>query len=83
MVKFPSVVIAILAAINPVVQAGNCVPGLNYCGHTLEDHGWKGRGLERQKLYHCKSKDKVTPLEYCRYGCRDRGAGNTDYCVVG
>ncbi|KAG5953147.1 hypothetical protein E4U57_005623 [Claviceps arundinis] len=80
MVKFPSVVTAILAAINPVVQAGACVPGLNYCGHTLEKHGWQGQGLDRSELYYCESEDYVTPVEYCYDGCRDRGAGESDIC---
>ncbi|KAG6036564.1 hypothetical protein E4U19_003184 [Claviceps sp. Clav32 group G5] len=62
MVKFISVVIATLAAINPVVQAGDCTPGLDYCGHTLKEHGWQEKRLDGHELYHCESKDNVTPI---------------------
>ncbi|KAG6174435.1 hypothetical protein E4U22_005148 [Claviceps purpurea] len=83
MVKFISVVIATLAAINPVVQAGDCTPGLDYCGHTLQEHGWQDRRLDGQELYHCESKDNVTPIKYCDYGCHDKGAGRSDTCWEG
>ncbi|KAG6065347.1 hypothetical protein E4U32_007460 [Claviceps aff. humidiphila group G2b] len=36
MVKILSIFLATLAAISPVAQAGNCVPGLKYCGSTLQ-----------------------------------------------
>ncbi|KAG6088645.1 hypothetical protein E4U15_005564 [Claviceps sp. LM218 group G6] len=80
MVKLLSVVAATLAAITPVVQAGACVPGLNYCGYTLEDNGWEGQGLDRSELYYCESEYNVTPVQYCYDGCRDRGTGRSDIC---
>ncbi|KAG6224332.1 hypothetical protein E4U34_000434 [Claviceps purpurea] len=39
MVKVLSIFLATLAAISPVVQAGACTPGLQYCGSTLTRYG--------------------------------------------
>ncbi|KAG6017132.1 hypothetical protein E4U54_008246 [Claviceps lovelessii] len=38
-VKVTAALMAALAAIAPVVEAGNCTPGLYYCGHTLMRYG--------------------------------------------
>ncbi|KAG6060237.1 hypothetical protein E4U17_004782 [Claviceps sp. LM77 group G4] len=64
MVKFISVVIATLAAINPVVQAGDCTPGLDYCGHTLKEHG-KDVFLEGQmpRWHALQSHFSLSPLQ--------------------
>ncbi|KAG6212595.1 hypothetical protein E4U35_003605 [Claviceps purpurea] len=80
MIKFLSVVIATLAAVTPVVQAGSCTPGLDYCGSTLMQYGWSTFGLATMGLYHCTSSGNVTPKEYCYVQCRDGGAGMSDYC---
>ncbi|KAG6069623.1 hypothetical protein E4U16_007567 [Claviceps sp. LM84 group G4] len=56
MVKTLSIFLATLAAISPVVQAGNCVPGLKYCGHTLQRYDFPGaEKLEKNVLYNCIS----------------------------
>ncbi|KAG6120680.1 hypothetical protein E4U13_006140 [Claviceps humidiphila] len=81
MVKLLPVVVATLAAITPVVQAGACTPGLNYCGHTLEENGWHGWGLDGWQLYRCESENNITPVEYCSNGCHDQGAGRSDTCT--
>ncbi|KAG6055450.1 hypothetical protein E4U16_007566, partial [Claviceps sp. LM84 group G4] len=60
MVKILPIFLATLAAISPVVQAGNCVPGLKYCGHTLQTYGFPGAGrLKPDDLYDCVSPKKV------------------------
>ncbi|KAG5971788.1 hypothetical protein E4U56_006571 [Claviceps arundinis] len=56
MVKILSIFLATLAAISPVAQAGNCVPGLKYCGSTLQRYDFPGaEKLERNVLYGCIS----------------------------
>ncbi|KAG5947100.1 hypothetical protein E4U59_002080 [Claviceps monticola] len=85
MLKIASVVIAVLAAIGPVVQAANaCEPGLNYCGSTLTQKGWHSDwatdSLVSLGLYHCVSSDHVAPIRYCKYECIDAGHDKNDYC---
>ncbi|KAG6216070.1 hypothetical protein E4U34_005327 [Claviceps purpurea] len=39
MANILSILIATLAVVSPLAQAGACVPGLEYCGHTLATYG--------------------------------------------
>lgn len=45
-VKVTAALMAALAAIAPVVEAGNCTPGLYYCGHTLMRYGKQLFGVQ-------------------------------------
>ncbi|KAG5953749.1 hypothetical protein E4U57_005093 [Claviceps arundinis] len=86
MVKILSIFLATLAAISPVAQAGNCVPGLKYCGSTLQRYvltaidalpivDFPGaEKLERNVLYDCISPREVRDLWECRW-CHDGGGG--------
>ncbi|KAG6255264.1 hypothetical protein E4U23_004574 [Claviceps purpurea] len=60
MVKILSIFLATLAAFSPVAQAGDCTPGVSYCGSTLQRYGFPGAGkLNPDDLYNCVSPKKV------------------------
>ncbi|KAG5949413.1 hypothetical protein E4U60_005604 [Claviceps pazoutovae] len=83
MVKILSILIATLAAVSPLAQAGACTPGLIYCGHTLETYGYPGaQNLDTITLYSCQSDGSVKKLKKCSVGmfCIDGGGGNDDFC---
>ncbi|KAG6065346.1 hypothetical protein E4U32_007459 [Claviceps aff. humidiphila group G2b] len=64
MVKILSTFLATLAAISPVVQAGNCVPKLQYCGSTLQRYNFPGAGkLRPDVLYNCASPQEAAKIE--------------------
>ncbi|KAG6099538.1 hypothetical protein E4U31_004375 [Claviceps sp. LM219 group G6] len=81
MVKILSIFLATLAAISPVAQAGNCRPGLRYCGSTLQRYDFPGAGnLLPAGLYRCTSPKEVEWVLRCPIGCQDQGAGQSDRC---
>ncbi|KAG6190307.1 hypothetical protein E4U36_003169 [Claviceps purpurea] len=81
MVKILSIFLATLAAFSPVAQAGDCTPGVSYCGSTLQRYGFPGAGkLNPDDLYNCVSPKKVRRMWTCRIGCADRGVGEWDNC---
>ncbi|KAG6223008.1 hypothetical protein E4U25_000340 [Claviceps purpurea] len=83
MANILSILIATLAVVSPVVQAGACTPGLTYCGHTLKTYGYPGaQSLGSDTLYQCQSDGSVKNLNTCFYPlhCRDGGGGNDDFC---
>ncbi|KAG6314280.1 hypothetical protein E4U22_000151 [Claviceps purpurea] len=55
MANILSILIATLAVVSPLAQAGACVPGLEYCGHTLATYGY-GQSLTENALYRCNAK---------------------------
>ncbi|KAG6216071.1 hypothetical protein E4U34_005328 [Claviceps purpurea] len=83
MANILSILIATLAVVSPVVQAGGCTPGLTYCGQTLKTYGYPGaQSLGSDTLYQCQSNGSVKNLNTCFYPlrCRDGGGGNDDFC---
>ncbi|KAG6235390.1 hypothetical protein E4U47_005731 [Claviceps purpurea] len=84
MANILSILIATLAVVSPVVQAGGCTPGLTYCGHTLKTYGYPGaQSLGSDTLYQCQSDGSVKQLKTCSFGmiCADAGGGNNDFCL--
>ncbi|KAG6192186.1 hypothetical protein E4U10_004318 [Claviceps purpurea] len=85
MANILSILIATLAVVSPVVQAGGCTPGLTYCGHTLMTYGYSGaESLNYKTLYRCQSGGIVQKLEKCPWGthCVDGGGGKDDFCLL-
>ncbi|KAG6022810.1 hypothetical protein E4U19_004754 [Claviceps sp. Clav32 group G5] len=83
MAKILSILIATLAVVSPVAQAGACTPGLKYCGHTLQTYGYSGaQGLDSDTLYQCQSGGSVVKAVKCPFPfrCVDLGGGNSDDC---
>ncbi|KAG6214941.1 hypothetical protein E4U34_005905 [Claviceps purpurea] len=83
MANILSILIATLAVVSPVVQAGACTPGLTYCGHTLMTYGYPGaQNLNYKTLYRCLSGGSVEILNTCSWGmrCMDGGGGKDDFC---
>ncbi|KAG5915956.1 hypothetical protein E4U42_007866 [Claviceps africana] len=95
MPKFASIVIAALAAVAPLAEAGNCTPGLKYCGHTLLAYGnyesriyqalghgpssWNNE--EQRSLFNCVGPNGEIQLERtCAKLCIDQGLGQSDKC---
>ncbi|KAG5922060.1 hypothetical protein E4U61_005846 [Claviceps capensis] len=84
MVQILPLFLATLAAISPVVQAGHCTPGLEYCGFTLTSNGWSSQGLRQSWLYYCVADGAVILKRKCSFpGCEDGGTGNNDVCHFG
>ncbi|KAG6174437.1 hypothetical protein E4U35_003604 [Claviceps purpurea] len=84
MVQILPLFLATLATISPVVQAGSCTPGLDYCGRTLTGNGWASQGLHPSYLYYCVADGAVNLKQECRFpGCKDGGTGNSDVCLNG
>ncbi|KAG6285375.1 hypothetical protein E4U09_007342 [Claviceps aff. purpurea] len=84
MANILSILIATLAVVSPVVQAGGCTPGLTYCGHTLMTYGYSGaESLNYKTLYRCQSSGIVQKLEKCSWStrCVDGGGGKDDFCL--
>ncbi|KAG6318514.1 hypothetical protein E4U22_005364 [Claviceps purpurea] len=83
MANILSILIATLAVVSPVVQAGGCTPGLDYCGQTLKTYGYPGaQSLGRDTLYQCQSDGSVKELNRCYPSrCTDGGGGNDDFCL--
>ncbi|KAG6137000.1 hypothetical protein E4U38_001149 [Claviceps purpurea] len=84
MANILSILIATLAVVSPVVQAGACTPGRKYCGHTLMVYGYPGaKSLNANFLYRCQSDGSVKKLHTCSWGmpCMDGGGGNDDFCI--
>ena len=79
------------------VQARNCTPGLNYCGHTLlsigkyapqidqclHDNGKPSGTDGRHVLFYCAGgpNGNIKYLRTCRNACADGGAGRNDFCL--
>ncbi|KAG6161384.1 hypothetical protein E4U24_005986 [Claviceps purpurea] len=81
MVKILSIFVATLAAISPVVQAGACTPGLQYCGSTLTRYGVKQAWeVIADALYSCQRGGTVALVSTC-IDCQDKGAGRNDLCL--
>ncbi|KAG6133994.1 hypothetical protein E4U38_002601 [Claviceps purpurea] len=83
MANILSILIATLAVVSPVVQAGACTPGLDYCGQTLKTYGYPGaQSLSSNALYRCQSNGSVKKLKECgfRQFCIDGGSGRSDLC---
>ncbi|KAG6263339.1 hypothetical protein E4U49_002414 [Claviceps purpurea] len=84
MANILSILIATLAVVSPVVQAGGCTPGLNYCGRTLMTYGYPGaQSLSSNTLYQCQSDGSVTVYQVCPSigtRCYDGGSGMSDFC---
>ncbi|KAG6078722.1 hypothetical protein E4U16_001488 [Claviceps sp. LM84 group G4] len=60
MANILSILIATLAVVSPVVQAGGCTPGLRYCGHTLKTYGYPGaQSLGSNTLYQFRNVQNV------------------------
>ncbi|KAG6078460.1 hypothetical protein E4U33_000726 [Claviceps sp. LM78 group G4] len=81
MANILSILIATLAVVSPVVQAGGCTPGLRYCGHTLKTYGYPGaQSLGSNTLYQCQSDGSVGKLHGCSFPlkCADLGGGRSD-----
>ncbi|KAG6299835.1 hypothetical protein E4U09_007752 [Claviceps aff. purpurea] len=84
MANILSILIATLAVVSPVVQAGGCTPGLAYCGHTLKTYGYPGaQSLGSNTLYRCQSNGSLKNLSTCvsPSHCIDGGGGNDDFCI--
>ncbi|KAG5928821.1 hypothetical protein E4U53_002579 [Claviceps sorghi] len=95
MVKIVPMVIAALAAVSPLAEAGNCTPGLKYCGHTLLAYGdysariyaALGHGPyivdneEQRTLFTCVGPNgEIQVDKICSRMCFDKGAGRSDEC---
>ncbi|KAG6141314.1 hypothetical protein E4U46_005768 [Claviceps purpurea] len=84
MVQILPLLLATLATISPVVQAGSCTPGLDYCGFTLTGNGWDPQGFHHSYLYYCLADGVAILKQKCRFpGCQDGGTGNSDVCPYG
>ncbi|KAG6001977.1 hypothetical protein E4U21_003590 [Claviceps maximensis] len=98
MVKITTILMAALAAIAPVAEAGDCVPGLLYCGDTLlryDDYKAsiiKALGFEpgprssiiAKSLFNCRDPSGKDLLYSgtCPNICREGGDGHGDYCSL-
>ncbi|KAG6001976.1 hypothetical protein E4U21_003589 [Claviceps maximensis] len=94
MVKITSILMAALAAIAPVAEAGDCTTGLNYCGHTLLRYGdYKQRindelgyspgwwdSSDTNALFQCVGGGQIKLIQKCPL-CMDNGGGKNDYCL--
>ncbi|KAG6074612.1 hypothetical protein E4U31_004372 [Claviceps sp. LM219 group G6] len=83
MANILSILIATLAVVGPVAQAGACTPGLHYCGHTLRTYGYPGaQSLSSNNLYECQSDGSLGDLGECLFPCVDGGGGRSDFCYM-
>ncbi|KAG6296833.1 hypothetical protein E4U09_001612 [Claviceps aff. purpurea] len=80
MVKILSIFVAAFAA-SHVADAGECTPGLKYCGKTLIQYGnFEPDQLAANFLYYCHPNFAVSLIQRCGFGCASRGVGKNDAC---
>ncbi|KAG6116794.1 hypothetical protein E4U13_001607 [Claviceps humidiphila] len=81
MANIMSILIATLAVVSPVAQAGGCTPGRLYCGRGLQVYEYPGaQSLRLDSLYSCQSDGSLKEKKGCPFFCLYGGVGNNDYC---
>ncbi|OBT65214.1 hypothetical protein VE03_04687 [Pseudogymnoascus sp. 23342-1-I1] len=88
---------AALAVFTTGAIAGNCTPGLYYCGRTLMTVGKYQPQIDQaiydagkqlldngnEDLFYCIGNDNglIKWSAYCSAGCFNAGHGKSDYCI--
>ncbi|KAI1252440.1 hypothetical protein MGN70_007017 [Eutypa lata] len=87
---------AVLASNSLFASAAWCDPAYNYCANVLFDIGYSENDMNNAlvdagkpnsivykfgSLYHCGPNGAISFAQFCGLGgCRNAGAGNSDYC---